>query len=138
MTFINERITSDVRTEFDLSRIKKPPLYLDPAEPYKWTIDRSRNIFLVWTHGGSEDEPSAQHFALWWDGEIVHVKLEQWTEGEFSRHVVSTWQLKSLVLPAALESKREQVLLTLKEALRAYRVAGIGVPIASHEANFSF
>lgn len=138
MAFVNEIISAHDKANFDFSQIKRPPLCVDPIEPHYWTIDRKRDIFLIWTLGGNEEEQNVHHFALWWRGDVVHVKLERDAVGQNKTHVTSTWRLKQLRLPSHLESSRAEVVEVLKEALTEYKVAGAGVRVASHEAKFEF
>jgi hypothetical protein len=138
MPFVNERISEQDKAAFDFSQIKRPPIYRDSIEPYKWTIDRSRGLFLIGTLGGNEDERNAEHFALWWKGEPVHFKLLHDAVGQFKQHVSSTWHLVKMYLPTNLERDREEILQALREALTEYKVSGCGVHVASHEVHFTF
>ncbi|MCG2593349.1 hypothetical protein LZ009_11230 [Ramlibacter sp. XY19] len=137
MAFVNERISGDDRKNFDFDVIKRPPLYREPIDPSHWTIDRSRNAFLIWTLGGREDEQNAEHFALWLDGNVVYAKLLRDSVGHFSSHVQTTWRLQKLMIPAHRESTRGEIIEVLRDALAAYKV-GSGVRVASHEAKFDF
>lgn len=138
MAFVNERISDEDRLNFDFSHFKRPPLYIDSIEPYNWTIDRERNIVLVWTRGGTEEERNAQHFALQWKGQIVYAKLEREAVGLNANHVTSTWRMKHLTIPPSIEASRNEIIEALKQALTEYKVGGIGVHVASHEAKFEF
>ena len=138
MPFINEYISENDRELYDLSLIKKPPLYRDPTRLSKWTIDRPRDIFLVWTKGGDEDHPHECYFALWWKGAVLNLRLQHVDEGDIKTHVTSTWSLEQVDIPGEFDSQRHEIIRTLKEALCEYRVSGVGVPVASHSAKFTF
>lgn len=138
MAFVNERISEEDRLRFNLDSIKRPTLYLQSIEPYAWTIDKDRRIFLILTKGGSEDEQNAEYFAMGWDGKVIHVKLRNESVGLFKDHVTTTWSLEHAGIPPDLQAFRAEILSALKEALVAYKVRGGRVPVASHEAKFTF
>ena len=123
--------------QFGLHQIKKPRLVLEPIDPSFWTVDRERNVILIWTLGGSEEDPKEQHFALWWNGNVIYATLHEHAVGKFSEHVTTTWRWDKITMPEHLERRRTQILDLLTEALSAYQV-GPGVAVASHKATFEF
>ena len=136
--FVSEFISDEDKARFDFTKIKRPPIYRETVTPYTWAIDRTRDAFLLLTRGGNEGERSARHFVLWWGGDLVELKLQYKSTGLTTEHVVSTWTLDLIAIPAGLEVHRTEIIGTLREALAAYKVAGAGVPVASHEAHFRF
>ena len=139
IAFVNESISVYDKANFDFSRIKRPPLYyVDPIEAHYWTIDRTRDVFLIWTLGGNEEARNAHHVALWWHGDLVRIGLERDAVGQNRMPVTSTWRLRLMQLPSHLESSRAEIVEALKEALTEYKVTGAGVRVASHEAKFEF
>ena len=138
MAFSNEIVSEADEAACDFRQIKRPPLYLDPIWPYQWTIDRDRRVFLIATTGGGNEGRSVKHFVLWFEDEMVRVQLNHVAVGENAEHVTSTWHLLELSLPRRLRSDRERVLKALREALTAYRVAGVMVTVRSHQAVFQF
>lgn len=46
MTFVNEFVPEDQKDKFDPEVFKLIPAY-PPSRPYRWTIDRERDIFLI-------------------------------------------------------------------------------------------
>ena len=95
-------------------------------------------MFLVWTRGGERGFPNEDHFALWWKGEIVNVQFERDDTGEISDHTMTHWRLIKIEIPPRLAARRQEILMTVKEALTEYKLSGAGVPVASHEATFEF
>jgi len=139
MTFSNEIVSEADEAAFDFRQIKRPPLYLDPIWPYQWTIDRDRRVFLMATAGvGNDEARSVKHFILWIEEEMVRLQLNHVAVGENAEHVTSTWHLLEMSLPRRLRGDRERVLEALREALTAYRVAGVMVTVRSHQAVFQF
>ena len=138
MGFVNEFISEEDKKRYDFSRIKRPPLYHKSIRPDTWTVDRTRDVFLVWTRGGERGFPNEDHFALWWKGEIVNVQFERDDTGEISDHTMTHWRLIKIEIPPRLAARRQEILMTVKEALTEYKLSGAGVPVASHEATFEF
>ena len=138
MAFSNEIVSEADEAAFEFRQIKRPPLYLDPIWPYQWTIDEGRRIFLIATGVRNDEAGSVKHFVLWFEGEMVRFKLNHMAVGENAEHVTSTWHLLEMILPRRLRSDRENVLEALREALTAYRVAGVMVTVRSHQAVFQF
>jgi hypothetical protein len=138
MKFVNELISDDDKVKFQLDQVKRPPLFLESIDTHQWTINSARDVFLVWTRGGNEDERSIEQFALSIRGSVCHVKLDHLWVGDPKSHRESTWRLKSLDLPKSLEASRAEVIQILKDALAEYRIGGISVPTVSHNAKFKF
>lgn len=138
MAFVNERISEEDKLRFNLGSIMRPPNYSDPIRLVDWTVDKDRKIFLVWTKGSSEDERNSVYFALGWGGEIIHLKLLKNSVGQIKEHVDTTWNIEHAWIPPALQASRKEIISALKEALITYKVQGVLVPVASHEAKFEF
>lgn len=138
MAFVNELISDEDKQRFDFSAIRRPPLYLDPVPPREWTVDRDRDVFLMWTRGSDQDDQHAIYFVLGWRGELLPVSLEREAIGAFREHTVTTWRLRWIGIPPRLEPQRNAILLALKDALTEYKYSGLGVAVASHEAKFEF
>jgi len=138
MAFVNELISDEDKQRFDFSVIRRPPTYLESVYPHHWTIDRERDLFLIWTRGGGEDDRNAAYFALWWKGNVLPVNLEFTEIGTIHDHIKTTWRLRWIGVPPHLERERTAIISALKEALVVYKVGGAGVPVVSHEATFEF
>jgi hypothetical protein len=138
MKFINEYISDEDKQRYDFSQIKRPPTYREPIDPRSWTISTERDVFLIWTAGGNEEERNAVHFSLWWSSFPIPIKLSIESSGHIQSHIAVTWSLLEMRLPKHLESSRQQIENALKSALIAYQVGGIGLPVASCETKFKF
>ena len=137
MAFVNEYVSPEDVKKYDLDGINQR-FGKDPALRYQWTVDRERNVFLIWMDAGREEFSARQTLLLWWQGISVFVRLLSATTGTLGSQVTSRWQLQQINLPPELVTKRTEILDVLKEALVAYKVSGIGLPVPRHTATFEF
>lgn len=137
MAFVNEYVTEEDAKKYDLDGINRQ-FMKDPEIRYDWTIDRERNVFLLWIEAEREEFAGEETFILWWNGLIVPVYTFKTREGRASEKVITTWRLRGIDLPPELSEKYDEVIAVLKEALIEYKVFGIGVPVADHTAVFEF
>ena len=137
MAFVNEYASPEDAKKYDLDGISLQ-FGKDPALRYQWTIDRERNIFLIWMEAGREEFAARQTFLLWWQGNFVVVRLLSATTGGLDGQATSRWQLQQINLPPEVVTKRAEILDVLKEALVIYQVSGIGLPVTNHTAIFEF
>ena len=119
MAFVNAFMTEEEKAEFEVKAIPNPGNKLVTLKPYRWTIDREQDVFLVW--GLQErEEPHDEYFLLGWKGTPINVKLrEYWVSG-----AELGWELIRLELPAHLKDQRDEIIKCLKDALRVYGFNG--------------
>lgn len=119
MAFVNERMTQEERASFEAKAIKNPGNRLSILRPSIWTIDRENNVFLVW--GLKErEEPHYYHFLLSWKDALIPVKLgESWTAGSTRK-----WELRFIEIPENLYEKQDEIIQSLKNALKVYGYSG--------------
>ncbi len=137
MAFVNEYVSEEEAKKYDLDGINRQ-FGRDPDIRYSWTIDRERNVFLMWIKAGREEFASEETFVLWWDGLVVPVYTIKGGGGRLSEKSTTIWRLRGIDLPSELTDKRDELIAVLKEALTEYKVFGIGVPVADHTAIFEF
>ncbi len=123
MSFANERIFPEDFHKYDIGGIIKKIKGINSI-PYTeedilgWTIDRSRNIFLMYvTYSGQFDGRHVETYVLWWEGTVIEVELETMDDSRSDRnstHIIL--ELRSLVLPDGFAVERQHVLDVLKEA----------------------
>lgn len=137
MAFVSEYASEIDAKKYDLDGVS---LYFgkDPSVRYSWTIDRGRDVFLMWISSGREEFANKHRFVFWWRGEMLTIYLEGKGEGRPSERSSKTWSLPGLDLPCHLESERHEIIAALKEALKEYKVSGVGVPVANHTTFFNF
>ena len=113
MAFVNEKIPDVDKQRIDFSKIKHP-VHRDSISPIDWTIDRERDIALIFIGGGVGDFP--HFFVLYWQGEIINAFLRSTIKGNFPNGDTElTWRLEFLGRLANVAEP--EVIDTLKEAL---------------------
>lgn len=132
MTFVNEYIP-----EAD----KKKHQITDQSNFYRagagqWTVDRERDMFLVYRAAYGPEGPQDEKFwAFYWRGHLldVHVQnmdLHQDVDGNVhSRKRII--QINGMT--TELDGVKSQILKDLKDALSVYGVAGLLIPTKSYE-----
>jgi hypothetical protein len=120
MAFVNELIPEEQKDKFPF------PVYIGygGSKPtlYKWTIDRQRNAYLVLVNGeggGYEGTPVTKHFVLNWDGNLISLSADPLGTSKVTSGVVMSWRIRHLVIPPALQSKKEEVIALIREAFSA-------------------
>ncbi|EKN62893.1 hypothetical protein P9E76_08580 [Schinkia azotoformans] len=120
MVFANESMTQEEIACFEVKAIKNPGNRLSTLRPSIWTIDRENNVFLVW--GLQErEEPHDYYFLLSWKDTPIPVKLgESWVTGS-----PRIWELRYIKIPVNLKEKRDEIIQSLKDALKVYAFNGV-------------
>jgi hypothetical protein len=132
MPFINEFIPSEDVENYDLKAIDER-VFVGRTRARDWTVDRDRNIYLrnIAHGGGPEIELSNRmEWTFFWKGTPLTLRIDLLEgRGGQKEHGWSHWKLiwlnGSHGLPEQLKSKKDEILETLKEALTAYKGAGI-------------
>jgi hypothetical protein len=137
MAFVNEYVSAEDVKKYDLDGINRK-FGKDPEIRYQWTIDRANDFFLMWMSRGREEFAGRQTFVFWWKGEVLPVYMESEGSGRLNEKTTTIWRSAGIELPPQLAGQREEITQVLKEALTAYKVSGIGVPVADHTAMFEF
>lgn len=117
MAFVNELIPEEQKDKFLF------PSYTayDGSKPtlWKWTIDRGSDVFLVRVRkegGGYEGTPITWHFIMSWHGDLISISADPLNVTETQEGVVMHWRIHRLVVPPALQDRREVVETLIKEA----------------------
>lgn len=141
MAFVNEEVPEQDIEQYGLRTVNKQFLVGDFA--YEWTIDRKRDIYLRWIRRDRE-APAETDFSYYWRGALLKIRLKARGEGVRGGKGSTTWSTVPglsgipLWLPLELESKREEIIVDLKDALRAFKDFGLDSAIAEHTAYFEF
>lgn len=129
MPFANEFIPAEDAEKYGLKEIDKH-FVVGGTNARDWTIDRERNIYLRNVANGREEFRNQTEWTFYWRGEELTLRLDL-LEGKGGRgepgwsHWKLVWLNGSHGLPGHLKASKEQVLQDLKDALTAYRGAGI-------------
>lgn len=118
MGFVNESIAGKGLEQF-LSYGFTSPVTGKPIPPYKWTIDRDRDVFLLSLGGQGGRLPSdiPLFLVLVWKGQVIRIEGNNWGKGDFFKDAETWWKITRLSIPKALEPESETVIALLKEAL---------------------
>ena len=125
MPFVNEYIPEADKDRIDFSKFKHPVLG-DPLSPYKWTIDRERDVALIPVGTGGEPitrpsgiEEQLYLFVMYWRGQVLSVFVSaSHTGNSRTNDLEVTWSINRCDVPESVP--REEMRKTLKEALFAY------------------
>jgi hypothetical protein len=138
MAFVNERVTDEDAKKYDFEGLSKTLRREVWQFKEGWTIDRDKNIFLIWMGRGQEEFCLQQKFMLWWDGQVITISVTGADKGNPYGKATTTWDSLLFVLPDSFKPAREEVISTLKEALTEFKFAGFGGQVVDHTAIFNF
>jgi hypothetical protein len=132
MPFVNEFILPEDVEKYGLQEIDKHFIG-GGTNARDWTIDRERDIYLRNVAHGGGAEPEIRNQTTWtfyWSGDRLTLRLDlldgRGGNGEPGwSHWKLVWLNGSNGLPEHLKQSKEQILDDLREALTAYRGAGV-------------
>ncbi|MDR3394135.1 MAG: hypothetical protein P4L70_03950 [Parasulfuritortus sp.] len=119
MAFVNELISDEDKQKIDWTKFKAWP-FSDPHRPWKWTIDKERNVFLIPLGGGGPDGDRPDVFALHWDGQVIRFEAEITGSGTGKFWDTLFWKINNLAIPDNLHSQKEKILESVVNAIRAH------------------
>lgn len=138
MAFVNEYISVDDIVKYNIESILRR-FSKRLIGRWSWTIDRKRDVILMWIRDGREEMSNHVQFALWWHGQVVEARLITVEKGgSYDAKSYIRWGLETIKLPLDLEPQRLEILNVLKEALVTYQVCGIGLTVTDHTVSFDF
>ncbi|AWV07558.1 hypothetical protein [Marilutibacter maris] len=129
MAFVNEFIPEADVEKYGLKEIDQH-FIIGGTNARDWTIDRERDIYLRNVANGREEFRSQTEWTFYWHGAELTLRLYL-LEGKGGRGEAgwSHWKLAMLNgtngLPEHLKAQKAQILRDLKDALIAYRGAGV-------------
>lgn len=117
MAFVNELIPEEEKERFSFPVSERR----DGSKPtlWKWTVDRDRDAFLVFTNaegGGYEGTQLTKHFVLSWKGKLVTLCADPLPALRNDAGVIKPWRIHKLRIPLVLHSQREEVIQLIREA----------------------
>lgn len=119
MAFVNESLTEEESKEFRARTIKNPGNPFMTLDPSKRTIDREKNVYLIWAMQERE-EPDDNYFVFVWKNTPISVELiEKWVEKNTRK-----WIMMKIKIPTDLEQNRNEIINSLKAALTVYGFNG--------------
>lgn len=119
MTFVNELISDEDKKNIDWTKFKAWP-FSEPHRPWKWTIDKNRDVFLVALEGRGRESERPETYALYWKGVVIRIEAERDGKGAFSTGIDMYWNVLNIEIPMSLKRQNQEILTTLKESLDAH------------------
>ncbi len=119
MTFVNEEISGEDKAKYDWSKFKAWD-FSRPLRPWKWTIDRERNVFLVRLDGRGRDNERPETYALYWKGFVIRFEavITGRLNGKFWDEIY--WDILKIGVPKEIESYYDEIISDLKQAIDVY------------------
>jgi hypothetical protein len=116
MAFVNEKISAEDAAKIDWSKFTAGGF--EPIGPYKWTIDRDKDVFLVRLRTMPE---FPNYMGLCWKGELIIINAFQRLKNEPGSKMSNvSWDIVRIHIPPALMYQRQTIISDLKEALDVY------------------
>jgi hypothetical protein len=120
MAFVNEKISEEDKARIDWSPYLVLPQSRSPFEPFMWTIDRNRDVFLMWI-GKKIPGPHLGPvlFGLSWKGTLIHFLANVKIQTDPAPKRDMSWDIE-LPIPDALMADKTEIQIALKEAIEAH------------------
>ena len=120
MAFVNEEISEEDKERFNSFGFKSP--YSESSvNPWKWTIDRERNIFLCSLAGsGSRMDYKPCSFAMLDKGFVIKIETYVEIHGNDWGGIEVQWEIEKIFIPDAFEIDVKEITELIREALTAY------------------
>jgi hypothetical protein len=64
MAFVNEAVPEEQKSKFDSKIFFNPFSFNEPIRPFRWTIDRERDVFLIYLGGGGRSRRDPNYLRL--------------------------------------------------------------------------
>lgn len=144
MGFVNEYVSDDDIVNFGLEELhKKWWGDIPPRFRYKWTIDRNRSCYYIPMRTGREESSNCIRGVFFFQGVCwdVEVYLEQDGSVSYDENPYRiVWGLLSVKHPEGANVPYEEIIPVLKEALAAYKIAGVSTPtyVSNIVTSFTF
>lgn len=132
MTFVNEYIPEADKKKYQIT--DQSNFYRAGAS--QWTVDREREMFLVYRAAYGPEGPQDQKFwAFYWRGHLLDVQVQNMEVRQDSDGNVHSRKriIQINGMSPELEQSKPQILEDLRGALSVYGVAGLLIPVKSYE-----
>ncbi len=128
MAFVNEFVPEEQKTKFkqDQEVFHNPWTPRLPLRPYRWVVDRERNVFIIHLGADRPRPPSdyategkpREYMALSWNGMVVKFDATYEETGRYlDSNLVGSWEVIDIRIPPALITQRSAILELIREGL---------------------
>lgn len=136
MPFIVEEVSEADIKKYDLRAINEKHCKADFG--YEWVRDSDRDIYLRFLTQGHHSASKHHEFSFFWKGNLLSVRLDKETEVLGEAKGKSTWKFVGWDIGQDLLAQRLEIVVDLKDALRAYKNFGLHSSLADHTTVFTF
>jgi hypothetical protein len=121
MAFVNEFVNAADKARIDWTQFK-PEHFSKPHRPWKWTIDRERDAFLLLLEQTGRDETNTRPdvFILAWKDESIRIEARVTGSGTGKFWDTLCWTVSKVDIPPGLQDSEAAVLQLVREALTAH------------------
>jgi len=130
MTFVNEKISPTDAQKYDWSLFKAWP-DSDPHDPYKWTVDHAKEMFLISLAEGAPDRILPEMFCFHWKNMIIRIdaryEVTKCKPEDKNDHTINlAWNILEVISPEMQKDKdiinndRDEFFSDIKNAFCAY------------------
>ena len=121
MAFVNEEIITEEDKAYFNSFGIKDPFTGKLEEPWKWTIDRERNMFLSCVAGqGTEYSEIPMYFAFIYKNRVLEIPTYSKTIGNRSTGMDMYWEISISRPPKEFMDELSEIFEYLREAFTVY------------------
>ncbi len=128
MRFVSEFVPENQKDKFDPEVFNLGPAF-PPTPPYRWVVDKERDIFLISTgrqgSGGGQGDGFIPpvFFTFSFQKQLIKFGAEITALGSKDKELTINWLIVGLKIPGFLESKQEELLRVLKEAIEIHQTS---------------
>jgi len=145
MAFVNERISAEDAEKYGIDAINKD-FIMGSGAVRLWTIDREKNVYFRLMKN-NRDEPTEYEVSFFWKGALFHIDFKitggsEKTAGGWKGWTHWSWngmrRPKNPIDQEILDAHRWEIIADLKEAMTAYKDAGVLSRQVESVATFDF
>jgi len=120
MAFVNEKISDQDKARISsiitFEKVKERAKWIHKVhEPYRWTVDHDRGVYLVYLTGGGREQQD--YYTLGIGDEFVVFNLDDRWLGDDSVGQKHDWSVHNLIIPISLKSRQEEIKQLIREGL---------------------
>ena len=140
MTFINEYVSDEDVKKYKLQEMwdRYHPFNKDVTGfRYTWTIDQEKEVFFIPVLSGREEYSNRKECIFYWQGIELEVTLTEQVLSSGNKLGVR-WCLVSIRKPDGKKISDQEILSTLRDALRVYGYRGIWRQVDGYQVELDF
>lgn len=117
MAFIRERLTEETKKKLYSYKLNNP-VTLDPLNPFRWFIDKERNMIFLGLGGqGILGGEIPAYYALIWEEKVIVVETFSKAESIDQLTEEGHWYITDIQAPVSLKGKEEEIMELVKDTI---------------------